>query len=725
MPQLNSRIMKLRSILGIVACLFTATTLPAQIITNVVPPLGGHGDFVQIFGNGFAPGNKRPNTLTIKFNGTTSTTSTNAVVSDSEIDVTNVPTAATSGTIQVIINGTTVTSPQSFLIVPTNMPYATNFTPAYGASGTPVTITGVHFQSAGVNGVTFNGVSGGSFFLNSDHQISVNAPGGVTTGPLVIQSSLGASHNFSTISNIFSTATNFFVQASITSFSPPSGRTGTNVILTGANFSGISGITFSGVTASDFTISNNTTIRVTVPAGTSTGRIVVSPPSGTALSAAQSATDFKILPSIGSFSPGSGPTNTVVTVLGSGLNEKSPHPDVTVGGAAVVTFGTVSPGTLSFNVPANAASGPITITTTNGSVVSSQTFFLPAAVTNIGPTAGAVGTLVHLSGNNFTNASAVAFNGVTASFVVTNNNNIGVIAPVGVSSGVISVTTPFGATNSAQLFYVAPVISDFTPTHGVTGTRVTINGNSFTNASAVAFNGVPATSFVVTNNSTLSAVVPTNASAGKITVTAPGGIGQSATDFSIDIADLGITASDSPDPVFVGSNLVYTIVITNAGPVTALNVRLTNTLPASVTLKSASTTVGTLATNSNPITGAFGDIPNTGSAKIILTVVPTVNGTITNVASVSSESFDANPGNNSVAITTTVWPLPYLSIANLMSNGLVKITWPAPLSGFTLLSSTNFPAEWTIDATPRSVTGTNISVIETNVESAKFYRLTN
>jgi uncharacterized repeat protein (TIGR01451 family) len=717
--------MKVRSILGIVACLLVATTLPAQIITNVVPPLGGHGDFVQIFGNGFAPGNKRPNTLTIKFNGTTSTTNTNAVVSDSEIDITNVPTAASSGTIQVIINGATITSPQSFLIVPTNMPYATNFTPTYGASGTPVTITGVHFQSAGVNGVTFNGVTGGSFFLNSDHQISVNAPGGVTTGPLVIQSSLGTSHRFSTISNIFSPATNFFVQASITSFSPASGRTSTNVILTGANFTGIAGITFSGVTASDFTISNNTTIRVAVPAGASTGRIALSPPSNTLLSAAQSATDFKILPSIASFSPGSGPTNTLVTVLGSGLNEKSPHPDVTVGGAAVVTFGTVSQGTLSFNVPANAASGPITITTTNGTVVSSQSFYLPTVITNIAPISGGVGTLIRITGNNFTNASTVAFNGVTASFVVTNNNNIGAVAPVGVASGVITVTTPFGVTNSTQLFYVAPMISDFSPTHGVTGTRVTINGNSFTNASAVAFNGVPATSFVVTNNSTLSAVVPTNASTGKITVTAPGGIGQSATDFSIDIADLGISASDAPDPVFVGSNLVYTIIITNAGPVTALNVRLTNALPSSVTLKSASTTAGALATNANPIIGTLGDIPNPGSAKIILTVVPTLNGTITNVASVGSDSFDANPGNNSVTTTTTVWPLPYLSITNLMSNGLVKITWPAPLSGFTLLSSTNFPTNWTIDTASRTVAGTNISVIETNVASAKFYRLTN
>jgi uncharacterized repeat protein (TIGR01451 family) len=334
---------------------------------------------------------------------------------------------------------------------------------------------------------------------------------------------------------------------------------------------------------------------------------------------------------------------------------------------------------------------------------------------------------VHISGNNLTNVSSVAFNGITTSDFVTNNNHISAIAPLGVTSGTISVTTPGGTTNSSQLFYVAPTISDFSPTHGLPGLRVTINGTSFTNASAVAFNGTPADSFIVTNNSTLSAVVPTNFTTGKITVTAPGGTGQSVNDFALDTADLSITASNAPDPVFVGSNLVYTIVITNAGPITALNVRLTNTLPSSVGLKSASTTVGTLATNSAPlIIGTLGDLANQGSATIQLTVAPTTPGLITNTASVGSDSIDLNTANNTVNTSTTVWPLPFLSITNLMTNDLVQITWPAPLSSFTLQSTTNLsPSTWTVDSTARTVTGTNISVIETTIGTARFYRLTN
>ena len=716
--------MKVRSVLGIVACLLLAVTLPAQIITNVVPPLGGHGDFIQIFGNGFAPGNKRPNTLTIKFNGTISTTSTNAVVSDSEIQITNVPTAATSGLIQVILNGVTIQSPQSFIVVPTNTPYATNFNPIFGANNTPVTIKGVHFASANVTNVTFNGVRAASFAKISDNEVDVTAPAGVTTGPLVLQAKSGTT--FNTSNNVVTTATNFFAQASFTSFSPASGRSGTNVILTGGNFMGCSGITFGGISASDFTISNNTTIRVAVPANAPSGKIIILPPNGTLLAQQSSATDFKILPSISSFSPGFGPTNTLVTVSGSGLNEKSPHPDVTIGGGAVVSFGIISAGTLSFVVPANAASGPIVITTTNGTVISDQIFYLPAAITNIAPTNGASGTLVRISGNNFTNALSVAFNGVTASFVVTNNNSIGAIAPVGVQSGTISVTTPLGTTNSAQLFYIAPTISDFSPSHGVPGTRVTINGNSFTNATAVAFNGTPAASFIVTNNSTLSAVVAAGTTTGKITITAPGGTAQSATDFAIDSADLSVSATDLPDPVFIGSNLVYTIIVTNAGPITALNVHLTNTLPDSVFIKSATTTAGTLATNFNPVIGTLGNIANQSSAKIVLTVIPSAIGTINNTASVGSDTTDPNLTNNSVTISTTVWPLPFLSITKLTSNDLVRISWPAPLSSFTLQSSTNLSSNvWTLDTTARTTSGTNISVIETNIGMEKFYRLTN
>lgn len=61
--------------------------------------------------------------------------------------------------------------------------------------------------------------------------------------------------------------------------------------------------------------------------------------------------------------------------------------------------------------------------------------------------------------------------------------------------------------------------------------------------------------------------------------------------------DLSVTKSDAPDPVSVGKDLVYTITVKNAGPLTATGVTLTDTLPTSVSFVSASggcTRVGTL-----------------------------------------------------------------------------------------------------------------------------------
>ena len=43
-------------------------------------------------------------------------------------------------------------------------------------------------------------------------------------------------------------------------------------------------------------------------------------------------------------------------------------------------------------------------------------------------------------------------------------------------------------------------------------------------------------------------------------------------------ADLRITKSDTPDPVFAGQSLRYDIVVTNDGPAAAFNVTVVDTL---------------------------------------------------------------------------------------------------------------------------------------------------
>jgi uncharacterized repeat protein (TIGR01451 family) len=120
-------------------------------------------------------------------------------------------------------------------------------------------------------------------------------------------------------------------------------------------------------------------------------------------------------------------------------------------------------------------------------------------------------------------------------------------------------------------------------------------------------------------------------------------------------ADLSITKSDNADPVLPGTFLTYTVVVNNAGPQTAENVVVADTLPAGVTF------VQTSGCNNDPNgvpTCNLGNIPAGGSAQytIDVSIDAGTSGTITNEVSVTSDTTDPAPGNNSTTEDTTVNP---------------------------------------------------------------------
>ena len=172
-------------------------------------------------------------------------------------------------------------------------------------------------------------------------------------------------------------------------------------------------------------------------------------------------------------------------------------------------------------------------------VVNASAGTTPAPViSSFSPTNGAAGTSVVITGQNLTNASAVAFNGVAATqFTVNSATQITATVPAGATTGLISVTTPGGTAASATVFTVAaaPVISSFSPTNGAAGTSVVITGQNLTNASSVAFNGVAA-SFTVNSATQITATVPAGATTGLISVTTPGGTAHSAAAFTVPAA---------------------------------------------------------------------------------------------------------------------------------------------------------------------------------------------
>src|SRR5581483_1489702 len=76
-----------------------------------------------------------------------------------------------------------------------------------------------------------------------------------------------------------------------------------------------------------------------------------------------------------------------------------------------------------------------------------------------------------------------------------------------------------------------PAISSFTPTSGSAGTSVTISGQNFTGATAVAFGGTPASDFVVDSDTQIRADIASGTTSGTVSVTTPVGTGTSGAKF--------------------------------------------------------------------------------------------------------------------------------------------------------------------------------------------------
>jgi uncharacterized repeat protein (TIGR01451 family) len=128
-------------------------------------------------------------------------------------------------------------------------------------------------------------------------------------------------------------------------------------------------------------------------------------------------------------------------------------------------------------------------------------------------------------------------------------------------------------------------------------------------------------------------------------------------------ADLGLAISASPNPVTVGSNLTTTIIVTNSGPNSALNVVVSNALPAGVSYVSGSASQGTVLNLNGVIVANLGTIPNQGSASITFGESPFVAGSITNTARVTGLATDGNSVNNSAsAVSTALNPAPLILV---------------------------------------------------------------
>jgi len=118
--------------------------------------------------------------------------------------------------------------------------------------------------------------------------------------------------------------------------------------------------------------------------------------------------------------------------------------------------------------------------------------------------------------------------------------------------------------------------------------------------------------------------------------------------------DLSVAMTGSPNPVVLDEDLTYTITVINNGPTTATSVTVTDTLPATVTFVSTTSSQGTSAYVGGSVNCALGSLTANATATVQVVVIPTADGVIANTATVTADQSDPNPANNTATVTTTV-----------------------------------------------------------------------
>ncbi len=120
-------------------------------------------------------------------------------------------------------------------------------------------------------------------------------------------------------------------------------------------------------------------------------------------------------------------------------------------------------------------------------------------------------------------------------------------------------------------------------------------------------------------------------------------------------ADLALTLTDAPDPVGVGSTLVYTATVINIGTGPASSVVYTQALPRSVTWQGATPSQGSCS-GASTIVCNLGTLPAGAGATVSVLVQSRQSGVLSGKASVTMAVRDANLGNNTAVTSTTVTP---------------------------------------------------------------------
>src|SRR6202521_736640 len=532
-------------IMQLVAFRAAGSGTPAPSITSLNPTSGVVGAPVTITGSNFGASQ---GTSTVTFNGTAATPTSWSATS---ITV-PVPTGAITGNVVVTVGGI-ASNGFSFTVLPT--PAITSLTPASGPVGASVTIAGTNFGATqGSSTITFSGIVATPTSWNAT-SIAAPVPNGAITGNVVV-----------TVNGVASNGASFSVTSttpSITSLNPTSAPVGSPIIIAGTNFGasqGTSAVTFNGTSATP-TAWSTTSITIPVPAGATTGNVVV-----TVGGVASNGVSFTVTihgPSITTLNPTSGVVGAPVTITGSNFGASQGTSTVTFNGTAA-TPTSWSATSITVPVPTGAITGNVVVTV--GGIASNGFSFtvLPTpAITSLTPASGPVGASVTIAGTNFgatQGSSTITFSGIVATPTSWNATSIAAPVPNGAITGNVVVTVNGVASNgvSFSVTSTTPSITSLNPTSAPVGSPIIIAGTNFgasQGTSAVTFNGTSATPTAWSTTS-ITIPVPAGATTGNVVVTV-GGVASNGVSFTVTIPGPSITTLN-PTSGVVGAPVAIT-----------------------------------------------------------------------------------------------------------------------------------------------------------------------
>jgi hypothetical protein len=219
-----------------------------------------------------------------------------------------------------------------------------------------------------------------------------------------------------------------------------------------------------------------------------------------------------------------------VSISGSGFSQVT---SVKFNGNAI-PFTVVNTALIRVSVPTGATTGPIVVTTEDGSATSATSFtVLPSIITGFSPSSGPIETNVRITGAGFSGVTSVNFGDVRAEFKVESSMSILTDVPKGAVTGPISVTTANSVAKSMSNFTVLPGISRFFPVSGIAGTGVSIVGQGFSGTTQVKFGVVNAIDFTINSDNLITATVPAGTATGRISIVTPDLTLVSLTSFAI------------------------------------------------------------------------------------------------------------------------------------------------------------------------------------------------